>query len=65
MIERCLVLVPGDVIILEDLPAEIRDEEAQFKSAMDLLPVQLDLADTLERIETAFIRHALVRADFV
>ena len=51
MVERCLVLVPGDVITLEDLPAEIRDEEAQFKSAVDLLPVQLDLADTLERIE--------------
>ena len=63
--ERCLVLVPGDVITLEDLPAEIRDEEAQFKSAVDLLPVQLDLADTLERIEAALIRRALVRADFV
>ena len=57
VVERCLVLVPGDVITLEDLPAEIRDEEAQFKSAVDLLPVQLDLADTLERIEAALIRR--------
>ena len=65
VVERCLVLVPGDVITLEDLPAEIRDEEAQFKSAVDLLPVQLDLADTLERIDAALIRRALVRADFV
>ena len=65
VVERCLVLVPGDVITLEDLPAEIRDEEAQFKSAVDLLPVQLDLADPLERIEAALIRRALVRADFV
>lgn len=65
VVERRLVLVPGDVITLEDLPAEIRDEEAQFKSAVDLLPVQLDLADTLERIEAALIRRALVRADFV
>ena len=65
VVERCLVLVPGDVITLEDLPAEIRDEEAQFKSAVDLLPVQLDLADTLERIEAALIRRALVRTDFV
>ena len=65
VVERCLVLVPGDVITLEDLPAEIRDEEVQFKSAVDLLPVQLDLADTLERIEAALIRRALVRADFV
>ncbi len=65
VVERCLVLVPGEVITLEDLPADIRDEEAQFKSAVDLLPVQLDLADTLERIEAALIRRALVRADFV
>ncbi|MEG2004845.1 MAG: sigma-54 dependent transcriptional regulator, partial [Bilophila sp.] len=65
VVERCLVLVPGEVITLEDLPAEIRDEEAQFKSAVDLLPVQLDLADTLERIEAALIRRALVRAEFV
>lgn len=65
VVERCLVLMPGEVITLEDLPAEIRDEEAQFKSAVDLLPVQLDLADTLERIEAALIRRALVRADFV
>ena len=65
VVERCLVLVPGDVIKLDDLPPEIRDEEAQFKSAVDLLPVQLDLADTLERIEAALIRRALVGADFV
>lgn len=65
VVERCLVLVPGDVIKLDDLPPEIRDEEAQFKSAVDLLPVQLDLADTLERIEAALIRRALVRARFL
>lgn len=65
VVERSVVLVPGEVIGLDDLPAEIRDEEAQFKSAVDLLPVQLDLADTLERIEAALIRRALVRADFV
>lgn len=65
VVERCLVLVPGEVITLEDLPPEIRDEESQFKSAVDLLPVQLDLADTLEGIEAALIRRALVRADFI
>lgn len=65
VVERCIVLVPGDVINLDQLPAEIRDEEAQFKSAVDLLPVELDLAGTLERIEAALIRRALVRADFV
>ena len=65
VVESCLVLVPGATIGVDDLPAEIRDEEAQFKSAVDLLPVQLDLADTLEKIEAAVIRRALVRADLV
>ena len=65
VVERCVVLVSGQEITLEQLPPEIRDEEAQFKSAVDLLPVQLDLADTLERIEAALIRRALVRADFI
>lgn len=65
VVERCLVLVPGDTIGVDNLPPEIRDEESQFKSAVDLLPVQLDLADTLEKIEAALIRRALARADLV
>ena len=65
VVESCLVLVPGSMIEVDNLPAEIRDEESQFKSAVDLLPVQLDLADTLEKIEAALIRRALVRADLV
>jgi len=65
VVESCMVLVPGNIIEEENLPAEIRDEESQFKSAVDLLPVQLDLADTLQKIEAALIRRALVRADLV
>ncbi|BAV92044.1 sigma-54-dependent transcriptional regulator [Candidatus Desulfovibrio trichonymphae] len=65
VVESCLVLVPGPVISVDDLPPDIRDEEAQFKSAVDLLPVQLDLAGTLEKIEAALIRRALVRAELV
>ncbi len=65
VVERCVVLVPTPEISLEQLPSEIRDEDAQFKSAVDLLPVELDLAATLERIEAALIRRALVRADFI
>ena len=65
VIERCIVMVPHDVIGVDDLPPEIRDEESQFKSAVDLLPVELNLADTLDRIEAALIRRALIRADFV
>ena len=65
VVERCLVLCSGSEITLDNLPPEIRDEESQFKSAVDLLPVQLDLADTLEKIEAALIRRALVRSEFV
>ena len=65
VIERCMVMIPRDVIDVEDLPPEIRDEESQFKSAVDLLPVELNLADTLDKIEAALIRRALVRSDFV
>jgi two-component system NtrC family response regulator len=65
VLERCMVMVPGSVIGVEDLPPEIRGEESQFKSAVDLLPVELNLADTLDRIEAALIKRALVRADFV
>ncbi len=60
-----MVMIPRDVIDVEDLPPEIRDEESQFKSAVDLLPVELNLADTLDKIEAALIRRALVRSDFV
>ena len=65
VIERCMVMVPRSVVGVDDLPSEIRDEESQFKSAVDLLPVELNLADTLDKIEAALIRRALVRADFV
>ena len=65
VIERCVVLSRGDHIDAEDLPPEIKDEESQYKSAVDLLPTKLDLSDTLEKIEAAVIRRALVKADFV
>jgi len=65
VVERCLVLVQEQVISVDNLPPEIRNEESQFKSAVDLLPVELDLAGTLEKIEAALIRRALVRAELV
>ena len=65
VVERCMVLASGNVVTVQDLPADLRDEETQFKSAVDLLPVELDLADTLEKIEAAVIRRALVRSEFV
>ncbi len=65
VLERCLVLGADEVITDNDLPPEIRDEDGQFKSAVDLLPVELNLADTLDKIEAALIRRTLVRAEFV
>ncbi|MBO4314112.1 MAG: sigma-54-dependent Fis family transcriptional regulator, partial [Desulfovibrio sp.] len=65
VVESCLVLVPDAVIGVDNLPPEIRDEDSQFKSAVDLLPFPLDLADTLEKIEAALIRRALVRSELV
>lgn len=65
IVERCMVLATGQVVNVTDLPPDLRDEETQYKSAVDLLPVELDLNDALEKIEAAVIRRALVRADFV
>ncbi|MCQ2444289.1 MAG: sigma-54 dependent transcriptional regulator [Mailhella sp.] len=65
VLERCLVMVTSNIIDVVDLPPEIRGEESQFKSAVDLLPVELNLADTLDKIEAALIKRALARADFV
>ncbi len=65
VIERSVVLSSHDTIEPDDLPAEIRDEETQFKSAVDLLPSELDLAKTMEKIEAALIRRALVQSRFV
>ncbi|WP_243544528.1 sigma-54-dependent transcriptional regulator [Pseudodesulfovibrio tunisiensis] len=65
VVERCTVLTRADVIDADDLPPEIKDEEAQFKSAVDLLPSRLNLAETMDRIEGALVRRALVKADFV
>ncbi len=65
MVERCMVMVPGERIDVQDLPPEIRNEETQLKSAVDLLPIELNLADTLDKLEAALVRRALARADFV
>jgi two-component system NtrC family response regulator len=65
VIERCVVLARGSTITMEDLPAEFKEESTQFKSAADLLPTEIDLGSTLEKIEAALIRRALVRNNFV
>ncbi len=65
IIERCLIMGADNLIDVEDLPPEIRDEDSQFKSAVDLLPISMNLTDTLDKIEAAVVRRALVQADFV
>jgi two-component system NtrC family response regulator len=65
VIERCVVLASREFIEADELPPELRDEESQFKGAVDMLPAKLDLPQTLERIEAALVRRALVRSDFV
>jgi len=65
VVERCVVLASSELLGVEDLPGEIRDEESQYKSAVDLLPVTINLNETLEKIEAALIRRALARTNFV
>jgi len=65
VVESSVVLARGEQIGYEDMPAELRDESAQFKTAADMLPTEIDLSDTLEKIESALIRRALVRSNFV
>ncbi|MDY0275005.1 MAG: sigma-54 dependent transcriptional regulator [Desulfomicrobium sp.] len=65
VIERCVVLTNAHTIDVTDLPPELRDEETQFKSAVDLLPLRINLSDTLEKIEAALIRRALAHSGFI
>ncbi|MDR2892789.1 MAG: sigma-54 dependent transcriptional regulator [Deltaproteobacteria bacterium] len=65
IVERCLVMVRGESIDLADLPPEVRDEDIQLKSAIDLLPTKVDLPATLDKLEAAMVRRAMVKADFV
>ncbi|MFP4212981.1 MAG: sigma-54-dependent transcriptional regulator [Desulfohalobiaceae bacterium] len=65
VVERSVVLARGEQISYQELPAELKEESEQFKSAADLLPTEVNLGETLEKIEAALIRRALVRSGFV
>ena len=65
VVERCSVLAEGDQVAVRDLPPELKDEETQYKSAVDLLPDTINLPETLEKIEAALVRRALARTNFV
>ncbi|GAB6160903.1 sigma-54 dependent transcriptional regulator [Desulfothermus naphthae] len=65
IIESAVVLTQSDMIGVADLPAELKDESRQFKSAVDMLPDNINLSEALEKIEAALIRRALVKSNFV
>ena len=65
IVERSVVFCQNSLVGYDDLPDELKEETAQFKSAADLLPTEIDLGDTLEKIEAALIRRALARCNFV
>jgi two-component system NtrC family response regulator len=65
IIESAVVLSQSDTIGIRDLPAEIKDESRQFKSAVDMLPDNINLSEALEKIEAALIKRALVKSNFI
>ncbi|MDQ7032982.1 MAG: sigma-54 dependent transcriptional regulator [Desulfonauticus sp.] len=65
VVERCIILSTSQEIGVEDLPLDIKKEEDQLKSAVDLLPLELNLSETLEKIEANLIKRALVKSNFV
>ncbi len=65
IIESAVVLTQSEVIDVCDLPKEIKDESVQFKSAVDMLPDNINLSEALEKIEAALVRRALVKSNFV
>ncbi len=65
VIERSVVLATQSVLGLDDLPVDLREESLQVQSVVDLLPHQLNLPETLEKIEGALVRRALARSEFV
>ncbi len=65
LIESMVVLAQSDIIDLNDLPPELKDETRQFKSAVDMLPDNINLSEALEKIEAALIKRALVKSNFV
>ena len=64
VMERALVLNPGGVIMLDDLPEELTAEEAEF-DVERFIPPGMPLSTALEKIEESLIRKALARCNNV
>jgi two-component system NtrC family response regulator len=64
LIERAMILCPGDTIRVEDLPGEFRDS-VSAALRMDGIPVEAKLYETLATVERDMILRALRMADGV
>jgi two-component system NtrC family response regulator len=64
LVERAMILCPGDTIGVEDLPAEFRDTIAT-SLRMGGIPAEAKLYDTLANVEREMIVRALRMADGV
>jgi two-component system NtrC family response regulator len=66
VIERAMVMCPGQVIRVDDLPKEFA-HQAQKHATLQLrgLPQDATLYEALAHVEKMMIKHALRRADYV
>jgi two-component system, NtrC family, response regulator len=64
MIERAVILSPGSIIRLEDLPLKRVPDDAEF-SIEKLIPPQAKLNDVMDKVEKKMITLALDRTDQV
>jgi len=64
VIERAMILCPGDTIAVSDLPKTFHDKAAHGLS-LDAIPERATLSETLAEVEKALILKALQRADNV
>ncbi|MFZ1987160.1 MAG: sigma-54 dependent transcriptional regulator [Desulfatitalea sp.] len=66
VIERAMVMCPGDIIRVEDLPKDFRKNISKDNTLrLDDLPPQATLYEALAYVEKQMILRALQKADFV
>lgn len=65
VLRRMAITAQNAELTIHDLPIELQEDRMRFTSAVDLLPISLNLADTLEKIEEQLIRRALVHCNFI
>ena len=66
VIERAMVMCPGDTIRVDDLPKDFRKNISMDNALrLDDLPSQATLYEALAHVEKQMILHALQKADYV